>query len=88
MHKQNVSGLQIDHKHCRAICDEIGDRLRVNFNREVAEIPRRLLMPLDRLAGSEREPSPSIVPSMADMGSCPTLHIGSSSYLPDGSYQA
>jgi hypothetical protein len=65
---KNASDLQIDCEHCRAICDEISDRLRIILNREVTELPPHLVMLLNRLAESEREPAPSIVPSMDDMG--------------------
>jgi hypothetical protein len=65
---KNVPDLQIDGEHCRAICDEISDRLRIILNREVTELPPHLVMLLNRLAESEREPAPSIVPSMDDMG--------------------
>ena len=68
MASQSASSiLQIDHEHCRAICDEIGDRLRIVLNREVTPLPPRLLMLLNRLADSEREPAPPIVPSMDQM---------------------
>jgi hypothetical protein len=55
----------LDHIHCRAICDEIGDRLRDVLGREASEIPPRLLMLVDKLA--ELELAPSIVPSIDEM---------------------
>jgi hypothetical protein len=58
---------KIDSEHCRAICDEIGDRLRVILDKEASAIPQRLQMPIDRLAELDREQAPSIVPAMDDM---------------------
>jgi len=77
MASQNAANLQIDHEHCCAICDEIGDRLRIILNREATELPPRLLMLLNRLAEPECEPAPSIVPSIGDMDFWPavTTHI-------------
>ena len=57
----------LDHIHCRAICDEIGERLRDVLSREVSEIPSYLCRLVDRLAELERVPAPSIVPSIDDM---------------------
>ena len=31
----------LDSSHCRAICDEIGERLRVVLDREAAPLPPR-----------------------------------------------
>jgi hypothetical protein len=61
------AGLALDSTHCRAICDEIGERLRFALSREVSEIPPFLRELIDRLAGLERVPAPSIVPSIDDM---------------------
>jgi len=72
MRSHDASGLQIDAEHCRAICDEIGDRLRVVLGRDAAELPTRLLLLLNLLAEPEGEPVPSIVPSIDDMGLWPT----------------
>jgi hypothetical protein len=55
----------LDHIHCRAICDEIGERLRDVLAREALEIPPRLLMLVDRLA--QLDDGPSIVPSIDEM---------------------
>jgi hypothetical protein len=61
----------LDHLHCRAICDEIGDRLRYALAREASEIPPRLIALIDRLALLDE--TPSIVPSIEEMSSpwCP-----------------
>jgi hypothetical protein len=55
----------LDHIHCRAICDEIGERLRDVFGRVALEIPPRLLVLIDKLAQLDR--APSIVPSIDEM---------------------
>jgi hypothetical protein len=57
--------MTLDHIHCRAICDEIGDRLRDVLDREVSEMPVRLLMLVDELA--QLDHGPSIVPSIDEM---------------------
>jgi len=59
--------LQIDSSHCRAICEEIGWRLRAILAREAPAMPPRLQSLMDRLAEQDREMSPSIAPSMHDM---------------------
>ena len=59
--------LQIDSSHCRAICDEIGARLRVVLDRECSPMPVRLQSLLDRLAEQELVHAPSIAPSVDDM---------------------
>jgi hypothetical protein len=67
MSSRDALQLHIDSGHCRAICDEIGDRLRIALDREASAIPPRLQMLLDRLAALERADAPSIVPAMDDM---------------------
>ena len=59
--------LKIDSSHCRAICDEIGDRLRAMLDREIPAMPLRLRLLMDRLAEQDSEFAPSIAPSMDDM---------------------
>jgi hypothetical protein len=59
--------LQIDNAHCRAICEEIGWRLRAILVRESPTLPARLQWLMDRLAEQDLELSPSIAPSMDDM---------------------
>jgi hypothetical protein len=61
--------LALDSIHSRAICDEIGDRLRIALGREAAEIPSFLARLVDRLAELDRVPAPSIVPSIGDISS-------------------
>jgi hypothetical protein len=73
MPSRSTAGLQLDHTHCRAICDEIGERLRVVLRREILEIPPRLLELIDKLAQLEAgeivqlEHAPSLVPSIDEM---------------------
>jgi hypothetical protein len=56
---------QIDSTHCRAICDEIGERLRVILDRETTTaLPARLQVLMLRLAAQDLAGSPSIVPSI------------------------
>jgi hypothetical protein len=59
--------LQIDSTHCRAICDEIGEHLRVILDRETTALPPRLQVLMLRLAAQDLAGSPSIVPSVAPM---------------------
>jgi hypothetical protein len=59
--------LQIDGLHCRAICDEIGERLQIMLRPDAAELPARLQMLIDRLADQDRQLAPSIVPDLDDM---------------------
>jgi hypothetical protein len=59
--------LQIDSQHCRAICDEIGERLQTILRPDAANLPPRLQVLIDRLADQDRELAPSIVPDLDDM---------------------
>ena len=59
--------LQIDSVHCRAICEEIGERLRNILRPETAGLPIRLQVLIDRLADQDREMAPAIVPNLDDM---------------------
>ena len=56
--------LSFDEVHCRAICDEIGDRLRCHLAREISEMPSYLLRLINRLPELDRHVSPSLVPSI------------------------
>ena len=67
MSNRNPATLQLDHTHCRAICDEIGERLREVLGREIPEIPPHLLALLDRLA--QLDDAPSIAPSIGKITS-------------------
>jgi hypothetical protein len=65
MPNRNAEALALDHAHCRAICDEIGERLRQVLKPEALEIPQRLVTLLDRLV--KLEEAPSIVPTIEEM---------------------
>jgi hypothetical protein len=65
MSNPKIDVLALDSTHCRAICDEIGERLSAAFAREVSSIPPHLMVLIDRLARLDE--SPSIVPSFDDM---------------------
>jgi hypothetical protein len=67
MSSQKALPVQIDGGHCRAICDEIGDRLRILLDKEAGEIPQHLRLLIDRLAELDGQQAPSIVPAMDDM---------------------
>ena len=45
--------LQIDSSHCRAICDEIGERLRFMLDRTATTLPPRLQVLMLRLAAQD-----------------------------------
>ncbi len=55
------SRIDIDHRHSRAIVQEIGERLRASLKEE-RELPASLRMQIGRLRELE-EQSPSIVPA-------------------------
>ncbi len=61
--------IALDSTHSRAICDEIGERLRDALGQETAEVPSFLSRLVDRLAELDRVSSPSIVPDIDDVGS-------------------
>jgi hypothetical protein len=61
------TALALDHVHCRAICDEIGERLRYILRQDASDIPLRLIALIDKLA--EMEQMPSIVPSIEETSS-------------------
>lgn len=66
--------LQLDSSHCRAICDEIGERLRMILDREAAPLPPRLQMLMKRLAEQDPVQAPSLVPAIDDMVWQPAEH--------------
>ena len=60
--------VQVDAVHLRAICDEIGDRLREILRRETSHVlPPRLNYLMQQLARADFELAPSIVPSLEDV---------------------
>jgi hypothetical protein len=58
---------KIDSSHCRAICDEIGERLRKVLDREATALPPRLQLLLERLAEQDLVEAPPIAPSIHGM---------------------
>ena len=67
MPASDAAMVALDSTHSRAVCDEIGERLRDVLGRDAAEIPSHLRRLVDRLAELERVPAPSIVPEIDDM---------------------
>lgn len=57
--------VRISSRHCFAICEEIGERLRTILCRTEAELPPRLRALMNQLADAES--APSLVPSVSDM---------------------
>jgi hypothetical protein len=77
MSKKNAADIRIDHIHSRAICDEIGERLRQALKRESVGLPPQLQLLVDRLAELDGAAAPSIVPSFDDMLPRRELHSSS-----------
>jgi hypothetical protein len=60
--------IPIDDNHARAICDEIGERLRIWLKREMpTSLPPRLQQLIEQLAATDHDRAPSIVPSLDDI---------------------
>ena len=59
--------VQIDSTHCRAICDEIGQRLRFMLDRDMSALPPRLQVLMLRLAAQDLAGSPAIAPAIDEM---------------------
>ena len=80
MSRLNATTLKLDHTHCRAICDEIGERLGQILKPVTSEIPPHLAALLDRFKQLEMGPAlylecaPSIEPTIDEM-SFPHLHM-------------
>jgi hypothetical protein len=62
-----MGAVYISSKHCRAICDEVGQRLRQHIDQTQTAPSRRILTLLRDLEARETE-TPSIVPSLEDIG--------------------
>lgn len=58
--------VRIDTSHCRAICDEIGERLRMILDREATALPPRLQVLMLRLAAQDLAGLPSSAASIDD----------------------
>ncbi len=69
------NAIQIDELHCRAICEEIGDRLRTALAPGLTALPVRLQILMAQLAAQDRALAPSVVPSMEDMVLQPELPL-------------
>jgi hypothetical protein len=60
--------LSIDDVHARAICDEIGERLRESLGRAApCQLPPRLQQLIEMLIAADHDGAPSIVPSLDDL---------------------
>ena len=66
MHARENATTVLGSKHCRAICEEIGDRLALILRPPTSELPPRLQELLDRLALLDRD-APPIAPSIEDI---------------------
>jgi hypothetical protein len=62
----NQTTLQLDSEHCQAICEEIGERLRILLDRECSDLPLHLEVLLSRFAELDHD-APSIVPAADHM---------------------
>ncbi|MGZ3283093.1 MAG: hypothetical protein ACXU9D_10895 [Xanthobacteraceae bacterium] len=58
---------QIDSTHSRAICDEIGERMRAIHGRQLPAASPYLQSLIDRLSELDQQAGPSIAPSMEEM---------------------
>jgi hypothetical protein len=65
MHTPEGRAMALGSRHCRAICEEIGERLAVTL-RPPTELPPQLADLLARLALLDHD-APSIVPDIEDM---------------------
>jgi hypothetical protein len=55
--------VQIDRTHSRAICNEIGERLRISLAGEFPELSPQMQRQMDQLRELDEHASPSIIPS-------------------------
>jgi len=46
--------IQIDSACCAAICEEIGDRLRITLTGEPNRLPQHMMMLVDQMAADQR----------------------------------
>jgi hypothetical protein len=71
-HAEAQRGRFTAHTHSRAICDEIGERLRTILKPDVSELPPRLLALIEKLVQLEIDDVPYVrapptAPSLEDM---------------------
>jgi hypothetical protein len=73
MVKLSAADLLLDQTHSRAICDEIGERLRIILKPDVSELPPRLLALVEKFDQLEVDNdiplmrAPPIAPSLEEM---------------------
>jgi len=72
MSNSKTLSLQLDSEHCHAICEEVGERLRILLDREAGELPSRLQSLLERFVELDSLEAPSIVPVMGDVAAWST----------------
>jgi hypothetical protein len=72
---RDISRINLDHAHCRAICEEIGERLHAAMGRELPDMPHHLRTLVDRLHELDDIPSPGIVPLVEDSASAPIPEV-------------
>jgi len=58
--------LRLDHNHCRAICDEIGERLREAMALKSVKTPPQLQRLIDRLDELDNVRALGVAPSIED----------------------
>jgi len=58
----NAPDVHLDHLHCEAIRQGIGERLRDALSREPPDMPQRLRALIARLPELDGEAAPSLVP--------------------------
>ncbi len=64
----------LDTVHCRAICDEIGDRLREVLRRDIQPLSAYLSSLIEQFDELKSVPAPSIVPEM-ETGPSPKVYM-------------
>ncbi len=69
------SKVRIDSSNCRAICEEIGERLRIVLDREASALPPNLQVLMLRLAAQDLAEPPPIAPAMDGMAEVRTAPV-------------
>jgi hypothetical protein len=75
MPTNHPASLLLDHTHCRAICDEVGERLREILGRESSQMPPYLSRLIDQLGKLDRVSAPAIVPLIEDLHSSAIIDV-------------
>ena len=60
----NAADIHLDHIHCEAVRQSIGEQLRDALNRESPDMSQRLRALIARLPELDGEKAPSLVPEM------------------------